>query len=205
MNFGTRQRRRLTISRTAAAIVGLVAACVAVLASAGGLAAAATGRAADTPAGFWSGTDSNYIPIPGPAPYRMPAIGGSYGGYIGMIGNWAAWQHCGGKVVWSETNASDARTNLVSLSPRHRHWRVLVHGGPWRGSALQRHQQGSSGVGPGTGSGCAAGTERAAPQADLPGGLPGRGAAWSRAELHACRRQRLERRLHLAMQRQGAA
>jgi hypothetical protein len=64
--------------------------------------------------GFWSGTDSNNIKIPGPAPYKMPAIGGSYGGYLGMIGNWAHWQGCGGVVVWSKTDANRARTNLVS-------------------------------------------------------------------------------------------
>ncbi len=64
--------------------------------------------------GFWSGTDSNYIKIPGPAPYRMPAIGGSYGGYIGMIGNWANWKGCGDRVVWSKSDSKAARTNLVT-------------------------------------------------------------------------------------------
>jgi hypothetical protein len=66
------------------------------------------------PAGFWNGTDSNYISIPGPAPYREPAIGGSYGGYIGMIGNWASWQGCRGNVVWSKTDARDAHKNYVT-------------------------------------------------------------------------------------------
>lgn len=63
--------------------------------------------------GFWSGTDSNYVAIPGPAPYREPAIGGSYGGYMGMIGNWSSWKRCGTKTVWSVTDSNDARTNLV--------------------------------------------------------------------------------------------
>jgi hypothetical protein len=66
------------------------------------------------PVGYWSGTDSNYISIPGPKPYREPAIGGSYGGYIGMIGNWANWQRCGGNVVWSKTDSRDAHTNYVT-------------------------------------------------------------------------------------------
>jgi hypothetical protein len=66
------------------------------------------------PTGFWNGTDSNYMSIPGPAPYREPAIGGSYGGYIGMIGNWANWQRCGGNVVWSKTDSRDAHTNYVT-------------------------------------------------------------------------------------------
>jgi hypothetical protein len=60
------------------------------------------------PAGFWSGTDSTGITIPGPAPYREPAIGGAYGGYIGMAGNWATWQHCGKKVVWSSADSGAA-------------------------------------------------------------------------------------------------
>jgi len=77
--------------------------------------AATAATSADAPAGFWYGTDSNYIAIPGPAPYKMPAIGGSYGGYIGMAGNWAAWQHCGRRVVvWSKADSSAARTNFVS-------------------------------------------------------------------------------------------
>ena len=31
-----------------------------------------------------------------------------------MIGNWAAWQGCGGKIVWSATDSTNARTNYVS-------------------------------------------------------------------------------------------
>src|SRR5215475_5815143 len=53
--------------------------------------AAATAR-------FWSGTDSSYIRIPHIAghPYGEPVIGGTYGGYIGMIGNWARMESCTG-------------------------------------------------------------------------------------------------------------
>jgi hypothetical protein len=68
----------------------------------------------DAPAGFWFGTDSNEVTTPGPAPYREPGIGGGYGGYIGMIGNWAAWMGCGGKVVWSVTDSDSASTNYAS-------------------------------------------------------------------------------------------
>jgi hypothetical protein len=68
----------------------------------------------DGPAGFWYGTDSTTVAVPGPAPYREPVLGGSYGGYIGMAGNWAAWQHCGGKVVWSGSDSADADTNFSS-------------------------------------------------------------------------------------------
>src|SRR6266516_1028645 len=55
----------------------------------------------DHPAGFWYGTDSWPISISGPAPYREPVIGGAYGGYIGMTGNWATWLGCGAKLEWS--------------------------------------------------------------------------------------------------------
>ena len=83
-------------------------------ASASSGSAAAASSPANVPDTFWSGTDSNYIRIPGPAPYREPAIGGSYAGYVGMIGNWAAWRGCHGAVVWSKTDSKDARTNLTS-------------------------------------------------------------------------------------------
>ncbi len=84
--------------------------------SAGAAASSTTGSAASStaPQLFWRGTDSTTISLAGHAPYREPAIGGSYGGYIGMVGNWSAWQRCGTKVVWSATDASAARTNLVT-------------------------------------------------------------------------------------------
>ncbi len=66
----------------------------------------------DNPAGFWNGTDSHTVTISGSAPYSEPAIGGPYGGYIGMTGNWAKWAGCKGKlVVWSAANASQAAAN----------------------------------------------------------------------------------------------
>jgi hypothetical protein len=67
-----------------------------------------------TPSGFWYGTDSSYVATPGAAPFQEPVIGGTYGGYIGMIGNWADWQNCGGAVVWSRTDSANARTNYVT-------------------------------------------------------------------------------------------
>ena len=73
-----------------------------------------TGAAAAV-TGFWNGTDSNNIAISGSAPYKTPAIGGLYGGYIGMVGNWAVREHCAGtKVVWSTTDSNAARTNFVT-------------------------------------------------------------------------------------------
>jgi hypothetical protein len=113
---GRGRRRAVPGAVILTACLGVAAALAAGSAEAGsGQAAAPAAPAAlATPAGFWSGTDSNYIGIPGPAPYHEPAIGGSYGGYIGMIGNWAAWQHCGGKLVFSVTDGNEARRDLVS-------------------------------------------------------------------------------------------
>ena len=85
-------------------------------ASAAGKSAAAA-RAAisghDSPAGFWYGTDSSHIDIPGHAPYQEPVIGGSYGGYIGMVGNWANITHCHKIVVWDTTNSNQANNNYT--------------------------------------------------------------------------------------------
>jgi hypothetical protein len=81
--------------------------------SAGAVSASSSAAAAVT--GFWNGTDSSNIAISGSAPYKTPVIGGYYGGYIGMAGNWAVRQHClGTKVVWSTTDSNAARTNLVT-------------------------------------------------------------------------------------------
>jgi hypothetical protein len=83
---------------------------------AGGASGASGSR---TPAGksssaaFWRGTDGFPIPVTGTGPYRMPVIGGRYGGYIGMAGNWAHWQGCGGKLIWSAANADHASVNLT--------------------------------------------------------------------------------------------
>src|SRR6266704_549134 len=68
--------------------------------------------AGDSPPGFWYGTDSFAMPVTGTGPYKEPVIGGNYGGYIGMTGNWAHWQGGGGELVWSATDASQAATNF---------------------------------------------------------------------------------------------
>jgi hypothetical protein len=54
------------------------------------------------------------MPVTGTGPYAEPVIGGSYGGYIGMAGNWSRWQGCGGEIVWSATNAHQASANLAT-------------------------------------------------------------------------------------------
>jgi hypothetical protein len=68
---------------------------------------------ADSPSGFYYGTDSWPIAINSKPPYREPNISGNpvYGGYIGMAGNWARWSGCGGNIAWSSANSAAANTN----------------------------------------------------------------------------------------------
>jgi hypothetical protein len=65
--------------------------------------------------GFTYGTDSWPIPIGGSAPFKEPVIGGSYGGYMGMAGNWARWGGCktGNFLAWAPANANQANENYV--------------------------------------------------------------------------------------------
>jgi hypothetical protein len=77
-------------------------------------AAASAAPAGDGPPGFWWGTDSLAVSVPGSAPYKMPVLGGAYGGYIGMAGNWAYWLGCeGGFIAFSPTNAAQAHINFT--------------------------------------------------------------------------------------------
>ncbi len=76
-------------------------------------AARVTSAGGDSPAGFWYGTDSRSMTVRGPAPYHEPVIGGYYGGYIGMTGNWANLARCHKIVVWSATNSRQANNNYT--------------------------------------------------------------------------------------------
>jgi hypothetical protein len=72
-------------------------------------AAAAQARAGgDGPSGFWWGTDSLPVTVPGKAPYSMPYLGGAYAGYIGMTGNWAYWLKCSGPENFLADSATDS-------------------------------------------------------------------------------------------------
>src|SRR5579875_660475 len=71
-------------------------------------------QAGDAPAGFWYGTDSAYMSVAGSGPFQEPVIGGSYGGYIGMIGSWEWWLGCPGRfLAWSRVNSIEADVNLA--------------------------------------------------------------------------------------------
>jgi hypothetical protein len=77
---------------------------------------AAVAPDADSPAGFYYGTDSWPIAINSSPPYREPDIAGNpvYGGYIGMAGNWARWSGCGGNIAWSSQDSAAANTNYTT-------------------------------------------------------------------------------------------
>ncbi len=123
-----------------------VAACLALVLASGAAAAASvtadTGTAAvsaqalpagDGPPGFWWGTDSLPVSVPGSAPYSMPHLGGAYGGYIGMTGNWAYWLGCSGQehfLAYSATNAAQARTNFTKYGRGVGYGAYWFMGGP---------------------------------------------------------------------------
>ena len=95
----------------------------------------------DRPAGFWYGSDSSYMRIGGSGPYREPVIGGSYGGYMGMVGNWAWWLKCPGKfLAWSKTDSERADSN------RRRYAKGVGAGAYWfmGGPGVDPHYNGTA-------------------------------------------------------------
>lgn len=106
--FRRRTARLLIVTGTTALLSA--AAAVAVAAPSWVSAGAAAGG---SPAGFWSGTDSRTLTIPGSAPFHEPVIGGPYGGYIGMAGNWASLAGCHKIVVWSAAGSAQANANFA--------------------------------------------------------------------------------------------
>jgi hypothetical protein len=103
--------RRQGRGHRAAAVTGVAS----VLASAAiAVSPAPAAASSGTSAGFWYGTDSSTITISGSAPYHEPVIGGSYGGYVGMTGNWANLAGCHKIVVWSAANSAQANTNYTT-------------------------------------------------------------------------------------------
>jgi hypothetical protein len=107
-------------------------------------AAASAAPAGDGPLGFWWGTDSFAVSVPGSAPYSMPFLGGAYGGYIGMTGNWAYWQGCGGQehfIAFSAANAAQAHTNFTQFHAGIGIGAYWFMGGP----GVDPHYNGTSG------------------------------------------------------------
>ena len=103
-------------------------------------AAVTVASAGDGPAGFWYGTDSRTITVSGSAPYREPVIGGAYGGYIGMLGNWSHREGCGGIIVWSSANSKQANTDFLTYH------KGIGTGGYWfmAGPGVDPHYNGTA-------------------------------------------------------------
>jgi hypothetical protein len=129
-----------------------LAACLALVLAGGGTAAASVAApAGDGPPGFWWGSDSWPIPVTGSAPYSMPRLGGAYGGYIGMTGNWAYWLCSGGAehfLAYSTTNAAQAHTNFVTYHKGVGVGAYWFMGGPgvdpnWNGTAAEAYKWGA--------------------------------------------------------------
>ena len=138
-----------------------LAACLALVLTSGGTAAASVAAgtvtaaarlpAGDGPPGFWWGTDSATVPVPGRAPYGMPHLGGAYGGYIGMTGNWEYWLCSGGAehfLAYSKTNAAQAHTNFVTYHKGVGVGAYWFMGGPgvdpnWNGTAAEAYKWGA--------------------------------------------------------------
>jgi hypothetical protein len=111
------------------------------VAVAGLLGLAAAALASDSPRGFWYGTDSHFVHVQGSGPYREPAIGGSYGGYIGMAGSWARWLDCRGAfTAWSKVNSAQADRNFT------RYHRGIGTGAYWfmGGPGVDPHYDGTA-------------------------------------------------------------
>jgi hypothetical protein len=112
--------------------------------------AAPAAPASDGPPGFWWGTDSFQVPVTGSAPYKMPYLGGSYGGYIGMAGNWAYWQGCkGGFIAFSSTNAAQAHLNYTKYQLGVGDGSYWFMGGPgvdphYNGTAAEAYKWGAA-------------------------------------------------------------
>jgi hypothetical protein len=110
--------------------------------------AARLAPAGDGPPGFWWGTDSWPVTVPGSAPYTMPYLGGAYGGYIGMTGNWAYWQGCkGGFIAFSSADNARAHTNYVTYHRGVGSGAYWFMGGPgvdphWNGTTTEAYAWG---------------------------------------------------------------
>ena len=128
----SRQGRFLSVAFTVVLVAGL--------AGAPGR-AGAVATVGDRPGGFWYGTDSLPVSFEKSMPRTEPVIGGAYGGYMGMIGDWAKWQHCGDyPLAWSPADSAVANANLAKSD------RGVGTGAYWfmGGPGVDPHYQGST-------------------------------------------------------------
>jgi hypothetical protein len=102
--------------------------------------APAAASSGDTPQGFRYGTDSYYPSVSGWAPYSEPVLGGSYGGYMGMVGSWERWLGCSSFLAWSSSDAAAANID------RSRYRKGVGTGAYWfmGGPGVDPHYDGSA-------------------------------------------------------------
>jgi len=111
--------RALTLGMSALLLAGIGGAVAGVAgATAPASAATSAGTASTSTAnstGFIYGSDSWPVPITGNAPYPMTHLTGSYGGYMGMAGNWARQLSCstGNMLAYASANGAQANANYV--------------------------------------------------------------------------------------------
>jgi hypothetical protein len=108
--------RKITLGLSLLLLAGTgTVAAVATTAAAATRAGASAPVTAANAAGFIYGSDSWPVPITGKAPYPMTHLSGSYGGYIGMLGNWARTEGCrtGNFLAWTPGNSLQANANYV--------------------------------------------------------------------------------------------
>jgi hypothetical protein len=105
--------RTLTIGLSLLTLAGLGGGAAAV--SAADASDAAVSAASANAAGFSYGSDSWPVPITGNAPYPMTHLSGSYGGYMGMAGNWARQENCstGNFLAYAPANGAQANANYI--------------------------------------------------------------------------------------------
>jgi hypothetical protein len=158
-----------------------------------GAAAGGAGVSGGSSTGFWSGTDSWPVPVSGLGPFREPQIGASYGGYIGMAGNWARWSGCGGKIAWSSADSRAANINYA------RYHKGIGTGVYWyaAGPGVDPHYNGTTAEAYAWGQQQAAATLRAVPSLhvkypvifmdiELPQIAPAPDNGWNSAYTSAC-------------------
>jgi hypothetical protein len=99
----------------AAAVLAAITVGAASMATAATTGTAATAAPAANASGFIYGSDSWPVPVTGKAPWPMTHLTGSYGGYIGMAGNWARTENCstGNFLAYAPANAAQALDNYV--------------------------------------------------------------------------------------------
>ena len=123
----------------------------------GGVAAVSAAEASDAAvsatsanaAGFIYGSDSWPVPITGSAPFPMTHLSGSYGGYMGMIGNWARTENCStGNFLAYSANGAQANANYIHYHIGVGEGVYWYMGGPgvdphWNGTAAEATKWGA--------------------------------------------------------------